>query len=52
MAKKHSKKNLLAELQEYVANLRQTIEAECLGFDVDPAACAERRRQVADPYRL
>ncbi|EEZ5537900.1 hypothetical protein EY403_08335 [Shigella sonnei] len=45
---KFSKKALMAELQEYVANLRQTIEAECLGFDIDPVASAERRRQVAD----
>ncbi|MGL5344808.1 MAG: phage terminase large subunit [Plesiomonas sp.] len=49
MSKKQSKKSLLSELQEYVANLRQTIEAECLGFDIDPAASAERCRNVNDP---
>ncbi|HCO7983963.1 TPA: hypothetical protein OB722_005207, partial [Escherichia coli] len=32
-----------------MANLRQTIEAECLGFDVNPQATQARRAAVCDP---
>lgn len=50
MAKR--KKTLKAfqqELAEYIASVRQTIEAECLGFSTDPAAKAARLAAVADP---
>lgn len=36
-------------LQEYIANLRQTIEAECEGFSTDKAETDKRRAAVADP---
>lgn len=50
MAKrKLSIKAFQKELQEYIANLRQTIEAECLGFDVNPQATQARRAAVCDP---
>lgn len=50
MAKrKLSVKEFQKELQDYIANLRQTIEAECLGFAVDAKATEERRAAVADP---
>lgn len=48
MSKKFSRKEFKASLQEYIAELRQTIEAECLGFDADPAAADTRRLQVSD----
>ncbi|EOV8087088.1 phage terminase large subunit [Providencia rettgeri] len=48
MAKKVSLKAFKASLQDYITELRQTIEAECLGFDVDPEAAEARRSQVAD----
>lgn len=49
MAKrKLSIKAFQKELQEYIANLRQTIEAECLGFDVNPQATQARRAAVCD----
>ncbi|EPE3084883.1 hypothetical protein ACSHFC_003976, partial [Morganella morganii] len=48
MSKKVSLKEFKASLQEYIAGLRQTIEAECLGFDADPAAADARRLQVSD----
>ncbi len=50
MAKrKLSIKEFQRSLQEYIANLRQTIEAECLGFDVNPQATQARRAAVCDP---
>lgn len=50
MAKrKKTLKEFQQELAEYIASIRQTIEAECLGFSADPAAAAERRAAVADP---
>ncbi|MFX2611930.1 hypothetical protein [Enterobacter mori] len=33
----------LKQFQEFVASLRQTIEAECLGFSVNPLESANRR---------
>ncbi|EPF8142525.1 phage terminase large subunit, partial [Providencia rettgeri] len=48
MAKKVSLKAFKASLQDYITELRQTIEAECLGFDADPEAAEARRSQVAD----
>ncbi|NHX33498.1 hypothetical protein HA388_26210, partial [Escherichia coli] len=48
MAKKVSLKAFKASLQDYITELRQTIEAECLGFDADPEASEARRAQVAD----
>lgn len=48
MAKKVSLKAFKASLQDYINELRQTIEAECLGFDADPEAAEARRAQVAD----
>ncbi|MBG5922612.1 phage terminase large subunit [Providencia rettgeri] len=48
MAKKVSLKAFKASLQDYITELRQTIEAECLGFDADPEAAEARRAQVAD----
>jgi predicted phage terminase large subunit-like protein len=47
--RKLSLKAFQQSLQEYISNLRQTIEAECLGFAVDPQATKERRAAVADP---
>jgi predicted phage terminase large subunit-like protein len=47
--RKISHKEFQKELQEYIANLRQTIEAECDGFTVDPKAKEERLAAVADP---
>lgn len=50
MAKrKLSIKEFQKSLQEYIANLRQTIDAECLGFDVNPQATQARRAAVCDP---
>lgn len=49
MAKKLDRKAFRQQLAEYIASLRQTIETECLDFDVDPAACAERKRCTEDP---
>ncbi|EAQ0809750.1 hypothetical protein PAA43_004780, partial [Salmonella enterica] len=49
MAKKFDRRAFREQLAEYIASLRQTIEAECLDFDVDPAAREARRRQVCDP---
>lgn len=50
MAKrKKTLRQFQTELAEYIANLRQTIEAECLGFPADDAAAVERRAAVADP---
>lgn len=50
MAKrKKTLKEFQQELAEYIASIRQTIEAECLGFSADPLAAAERRTAVADP---
>lgn len=48
MAKKVSLKEFKASLQGYITELRQTIEAECLGFDADPEAAQARRHQVND----
>ncbi|WP_140918190.1 phage terminase large subunit [Limnobaculum xujianqingii] len=49
MAKnKISLKEFRESLQEYIASLRQTIEAECIGFDTDVRASAERRARVID----
>lgn len=42
-------KEFLKSLAEYVAQLRQIIEAEVDGFDASPAAIAERRSKVLDP---
>lgn len=42
-------KQFQQSLQEYVASLRQTIEAECLGFSVNPMESANRRLAVAHP---
>jgi predicted phage terminase large subunit-like protein len=44
---KFSRKEFRASLQWYIASLRQTIEAECLGFAVDETAAQARRDQVA-----
>lgn len=49
MAKKLDRKAFRQQLAEYIASLRQTIETECLDFDVDPAACAARKRSTEDP---
>lgn len=49
MAKKLDRKAFRQQLAEYIASLRQTIETECLDFDVDPAAGAERKRCTEDP---
>lgn len=49
MAKKFDRRAFREQMAEYIASLRQTIEAECLDFDVDPAAREARRRQVCDP---
>lgn len=49
MAKKLDRKAFRQQLAEYIASLRQAIETECLDFDVDPAACAERKRCTEDP---
>ncbi|EHZ3394124.1 hypothetical protein K5T47_004786, partial [Salmonella enterica] len=49
VAKKLDRKAFRQQLAEYIASLRQTIETECLDFDVDPAACAERKRCTEDP---
>ncbi|KLU14810.1 phage protein, partial [Xenorhabdus griffiniae] len=48
MAKNFSLKDFRDSLQDYITSLRQTIEAECLGFDADANAADERRRQVDD----
>ncbi|HIA1614852.1 TPA: phage terminase large subunit [Salmonella enterica] len=49
MARKLDRKAFRQQLAEYIASLRQTIETECLDFDVDPAACAARKRCTEDP---
>lgn len=50
MAKrKKSLREFQQELAEYIASVRQTIEAECLGFAVDPVATKARQAAVADP---
>ncbi|EDT7807114.1 phage terminase large subunit [Salmonella enterica subsp. enterica serovar Oranienburg] len=49
VAKKLDRKAFRQQLAEYIASLRQAIETECLDFDVDPAACAERKRCTEDP---
>lgn len=50
MAKrKKTLKEFQQELAEYIASVRQTIEAECDGFSTDPAAKAARLAAVADP---
>jgi predicted phage terminase large subunit-like protein len=48
MAKKFSIKDFRASLQDYITSLRQTIEAECLGFEADAKAADARRQQVED----
>ncbi|EGG3068909.1 phage terminase large subunit [Salmonella enterica] len=49
MARKLDRKAFRQQLAEYIASLRQTIETECLDFDVDPVACATRKRCTEDP---
>ncbi|MFX2607055.1 phage terminase large subunit [Enterobacter mori] len=50
MAKrKLSLKQFQQQLQEFVASLRQTIEAECLGFSVNPLESANRRLACIHP---
>lgn len=49
MARKLDRKAFRQQLAEYIASLRQTIETECLDFDVDPVACAVRKRCTEDP---
>ncbi|EBP4586547.1 hypothetical protein VH79_25980 [Salmonella enterica] len=49
MARKLDRKAFRQQLAEYIASLRQTIETECLDFDVDPAACAQRKHCTEDP---
>ena len=43
------KSDFLQKLKELAASLRQKIEAECDGFDLDPAASIKRRDWVNDP---
>lgn len=47
--KKMNMKELLKSLAELAGNLRQTIEAQVLGFDANEKAKAERRQKVLDP---
>ncbi|MGC6061339.1 phage terminase large subunit [Enterobacter kobei] len=47
--RKITTKEFRQTLAEYVANLRQTIEAECLGFETDDEAKARRVAAVNDP---
>ncbi|EGT5658488.1 phage terminase large subunit [Citrobacter braakii] len=50
MAKrKKTLKEFQQELAEYIASVRQTIEAECLGFETDDTAKASRIAAVNDP---
>lgn len=49
MAKKFSSKDFEQELAVYAAQLRRTIEAECVGFDPSPAAMQSRRECVDHP---
>lgn len=49
MARKLDRKAFRQQLAEYIASLRQTIETECLDFDVDPVACAVRKRCTENP---
>jgi predicted phage terminase large subunit-like protein len=48
MAKKFSIREFKKNLAELAISLQRTIEAECVGFDTDPAAVAERRAKVFD----
>lgn len=43
-------KDFLAELQAFADGQRQLIEAECTGFDPDPAASEIRRTRAAQDY--
>ena len=43
------RKEFLQSIAELAETLRQTIEAECLGFDPDPIESAKRRKLVCDP---
>ncbi len=49
MAKKLSA-DFLKQIADYAAQLRRTIEAECTGFDPDPAQCQQRRQRVLDAH--
>ncbi|KNC89696.1 phage terminase large subunit [Trabulsiella odontotermitis] len=47
--RKKTQREFQQSLQEYIANLRMTIETECLGFDIDAEAARARQAAVADP---
>ncbi|QBH95984.1 hypothetical protein EKN56_05955 [Limnobaculum zhutongyuii] len=48
MSKKFSIREFKKGLVEYATSLRQTIEAECIGFDTDAEVSVERRARVID----
>lgn len=49
---KLSQRDFLKQLAEISASLRVKIEAECDGFNADPASIAERRKQAFADYRF
>ncbi|MBF0182466.1 MAG: hypothetical protein HQM03_20815, partial [Magnetococcales bacterium] len=49
---KTSRKTFLSDLSKLAGTLRATIEARVAGFDPDPAAQHERRRQAMDGFRF
>ncbi len=50
MAKKITARQFERDLANFAADLRRTIEAECEGFPVDPAASAKRRASATDDF--
>lgn len=47
-----SQQEFLRELASFRKELQTLIEAECAGFDSDPAASKERRRQAIDQFKF
>ncbi|MDX2350641.1 MAG: phage terminase large subunit [Porticoccus sp.] len=47
-----TQKEFLSELASFRFNLQSMLEAECEGFDPDPAASAERRATVQEEFKF